>query len=89
VASNQGEDSYTVYRRGRRAEYVTTFRIAAGPAADGVEDTDGIEATTRPLGPDFPTGLLVAQDGDDGDSNQNFKLVAWDLAAFVTAQARR
>jgi 3-phytase len=89
VASNQGDDSYAVYRRGGRGEHVTTFRVADGSEADGVENTDGIEATTRPLGPDFPTGMLVAQDGDNPGGNQNFKLVAWDLAALISAHARR
>jgi 3-phytase len=88
VASNQGRNSYTVYRRGGGDEYVTTFRIPAGPQIDGVQDTDGIEATTRPLGPDFPAGVFVAQDGRNGYANQNFKLVAWDLAALVAAEPR-
>jgi 3-phytase len=88
LASNQGQDSYTVYRRGDDDEYITTFRIDPGATADGVQNTDGIEATTTPLGPDFPAGMFVAQDGDNGNHNQNFKLVAWDLAALVSSSRR-
>jgi myo-inositol-hexaphosphate 3-phosphohydrolase len=33
--------------------------------------------------------MLVAQDGDNPGGNQNFKLVAWDLAALISAHARR
>jgi 3-phytase len=84
IASNQGRNSYTVYRRGPVDRYVTTFRIVAGHV-DGVHNTDGIDATSLPLGRDFPTGVLVAQDGDNRGGNQNFKLVRWDLAAIVRA----
>ena len=31
--------------------------------------------TTASLGPDFPGGLFVAQDGVNGDQNENHKLV--------------
>ena len=33
--------------------------------------------TTAGLGPAFPGGLFVAQDGKNDGSNQNFKLVPW------------
>lgn len=60
-----------------------TFRIAAGGATlDGTQDTDGIDVVSAPLGPRYPHGLLVAQDGintspDGSTANQNFKLVSW------------
>ena len=85
IASSQGDNSYTVYRRGEVDRYVTTFRIVSGARADGVRDTDGIEATALPLGREFPAGVLVAQDGRNGGGNQNFKLVRWDLAALLAA----
>jgi 3-phytase len=85
IASNQGDNSYTVYRRGGADEYVTTFRIGAAGSVDGVHNTDGIDATTRPLGRDFPTGVFIAQDGGNRGGNQNFKLVRWDLGAIVAA----
>jgi len=42
-----------------------------------VSDTDGIDVTATPLGPRFPRGLFVAQDGRNDGANQNFKLVPW------------
>jgi 3-phytase len=42
-----------------------------------VSDTDGIDATAASLGPAFPQGVFVAQDGKNDSGNQNFKLVPW------------
>jgi 3-phytase len=74
IASSQGNHSYVVYRRDDNA-YVATFTIGAGGATDAVSQTDGIDATAASLGPAFPQGLFVAQDGKNDDGNQNFKLV--------------
>lgn len=74
IASSQGNNSYVVYRREQNNAYVKTFTIAAS-VIDGVEDTDGIDVTTANLGPAFPLGLFVAQDGFNDKGNQNFKLV--------------
>lgn len=77
IASSQGSDSYAVYRREGDNAYVGSFEIVAGNGIGAVEDTDGIDVTTAGLGPAFPGGLLVAQDGKNDGSNQNFKLVPW------------
>jgi 3-phytase len=77
VASSQGDDRFAVYRRGGRNAYVRSFRVQASAGIDAVSDTDGLDVTPRALGPRFPRGLFVAQDGDNGDDNQNFKLVRW------------
>jgi 3-phytase len=74
IASSQGNSSYVLYRRADNA-YVATFTIGAGDGIDAVSDTDGIDATAASLGPAFPQGLLVAQDGKNDGGNQNFKLV--------------
>jgi 3-phytase len=73
IASSQGSNSYAVYRRDSGA-YLGSFVVADG-AIDGAEDTDGLDLTTEGLGPRFPGGLLVVQDGSNDDGNQNFKLV--------------
>lgn len=78
IASSQGDDSYAVYRRDGDNEFVTSFRVVDGPEVDGAEDTDGLVAETAPLGPDFPAGVLVVQDGENDDGDQNFKLVPLD-----------
>ncbi|HZB72487.1 MAG TPA: phytase, partial [Acidimicrobiales bacterium] len=59
------------YEREGANRYVGSFRV------DGVESTDGLDVTTTPLGAAFPDGVLVVQDGDNGDEHQNFKLVPW------------
>ena len=78
IASVQGDNSYQVYDResGRPA---LRFRITNGPAADGAEETDGLDVSSAPLGAAYPKGLLVVQDGfNRGDQGrQNFKLVDW------------
>ena len=55
--------------------------MVADPARgiDGVSETDGLEVTSAALGPDFPQGLMVAQDGRNiaPEERQNFKFVSW------------
>ncbi|MGH2690673.1 MAG: phytase, partial [Actinomycetota bacterium] len=77
LVSSQGDDSFTAYRRSGANGFVGRFRVgdAGEGGVDGCEDTDGIDAVATRLGPAFPTGLFVCQDGDNGDERQNFKLV--------------
>lgn len=80
IASSQGSHSYTVYELAGDNAFVGEFAIVAGEATgiDGTGETDGIEVSSIPLGPDFPRGLFVAQDGfNDPEGLQNFKLVDW------------
>jgi len=75
IASSQGNHSYVVYRREGSNEFVKKFRIGNGEGVDGCEETDGIDVTTANLGPAFPNGVFVVQDGFNDKGNQNFKLV--------------
>ncbi len=81
VASSQGNNSFALFERQGNNEYLGSFRIAEGKT-DGVDDTDGVDVTSVPLGKDFPRGLLVVQDGINCDGStkksQNFKLVSWE-----------
>ncbi len=93
VASSQGNNTYVVYDRAPPHAYRGTFRVGGNPGAsgggtlvggavDGAEDTDGLQVVSAPLGPRYPLGLLVVQDGinrtpDASEANQNFKLVSW------------
>ena len=79
IASSQGNNTYVVYRREGNNAYVKTFRIVAGNGIDDVSETDGIHVITEPLGPKFPKGVFIAQDGLDDKGKQNFKLVPWQL----------
>ena len=85
VASSQGNNSYAVYRREGEREYLGSFVIVADPALgiDGVSETDGVEVTSRSLGPGFEHGALVAQDGVNvmPAGNQNYKYVPWKSIA--------
>lgn len=74
IASSQGDSSYALYRRGDNT-YVGSFAIGASASSDGVSATDGLDATAASLGPRFPHGMLVVQDGANDGGNQNFKLV--------------
>lgn len=83
IASSQGNNSFVVYRREQNNAYVKTFSITASSGIDAVEDTDGIDVTMANLGPAFPLGVFVAQDGINDKGNQNFKLVP--LQAIISA----
>jgi 3-phytase len=80
-ASSQGDSTFASYRiDGRRLVYRAGFQVTDGPAADGVQHSDGAAVTTQPLGPLFPHGLFAVHDGEntpgDGDrEGTNFKLV--------------
>ena len=87
IASSQGDSSFAVYRRDGENEYVTGFEVVDGDAIDGVSGTDGIEVTGAALGPAFPAGLFIAQDGDNAGDNQNYKLVGWDAIALAASPA--
>jgi 3-phytase len=86
LASSQGENAYTIYQRAGNNAYVRTFKVVAGNSIDGTEDTDGIDVTTANLGPAFPNGVFIAQDGKNDNANQNFKLVPWQQIAGIAAR---
>lgn len=81
IASNQGEDDYVVYHREAPHAFVGKFHVVANEALgiDGSSETDGLDVVSAPLGPDYPAGLLVVQDGRNlmPSQRQNFKYVSW------------
>jgi 3-phytase len=81
IASNQGASSFSVYLRQEPHSYLGHFEVEASDTIDAVSDTDGIAALAGSLGPDFPAGIIVVQDGDNRPDNQNFKLIDWRLIA--------
>lgn len=91
IASSQGNFTYVVYDRAAPLAYRGTFQIVDNTdlKIDGVQETDGLDVVAAPLGPDYPVGMLVVQDGynknpDGSDANQNFKYVSWaDIAAAL------
>jgi myo-inositol-hexaphosphate 3-phosphohydrolase len=87
IASSQGSDSFVIYRREGANAYVATFQIVAANGIDAVSGTDGIDVTSANLGPAFPRGMFIAQDGKNDGCNQNFKIVPWHTIAAGLGQA--
>jgi 3-phytase len=91
LASSQGDNTFAVYERKGKNAYLGGFALVDGPKADGNEECDGAMVVNVPLGADFPLGLFVAQDGDNGPavldadgeerSSTNFKFVPWERIA--------
>ena len=82
IASSQGNWTYVVFDRAPPHAYRGTFEIGDGNALDGAAETDGIDVVATPVGADYPSGLLVVQDGYNTDAagarqHQNFKYVSW------------
>jgi 3-phytase len=75
VASSQGDNAYVLYDL-VTGVYVNRFRLVDG-LVDGTSETDGIEVMLGDFGPGYPDGLMVVQDGDNGDQTQNFKYISW------------
>ncbi|MFG2295996.1 phytase [Streptomyces sp. NPDC048603] len=68
MASSQGDNTFAFYDRevDEDNEYEAGLRITArSRELDGSEECDGAAALNQPLGPKYPRGLLVVQDGHD------------------------
>jgi myo-inositol-hexaphosphate 3-phosphohydrolase len=73
IASSQGNDRFVVYRREGNNQYLGTFEV---PEANS---TDGIDVINMALGPLYPLGMFVAQNGD-----RDFQMVRWqDIATAL------
>lgn len=66
----EGNSEYRIYERSGAHKLLAVI-------SGGLDSTDGIEVTSRPLGPDFPAGLLVAMDNREG----NFHFFDWRAIA--------
>ncbi|MBD2346323.1 phytase [Anabaena subtropica] len=94
LASSQGNNSFIAYTREGNNEYVGTFAVGNNGAIDSVQESDGADVINLPLGPNFPFGVFVTQDGnnlpativDDENVNANFKLVPWENIANAFSQ---
>ncbi len=78
VASLQGENRLALLDRRPPHRLVAYVDPAASATIDDVSDSDGIVAASAALGPRFPHGVLVVQDGDNAPHAQNFKVFAWE-----------
>jgi 3-phytase len=84
IASSQGNNTYAIYDRATGA-FVASFKISSRNGIDSVSDTDGIDVISTPLGPSFPFGMFIAQDGENSGANQNFKIVPWKKIAIAAS----
>lgn len=92
IVSSQGNDSYAIFDAKPPFTYQGRFRIGlnADKGIDGASETDGLTVTSANLGPQFPHGLLVVQDGRNlfPMETQNFKLVSWEKISTILPQAQ-
>jgi 3-phytase len=81
IVSSQGDNSYVVLDAHPPFALRGKFRIGldAQRGLDGVSQTDGLDVTASVLGPAWPQGMLVVQDGRNRlpDAPQNFKYLSW------------
>ena len=72
-----GSSAYHVFRRegepGRPHDHTRELKVVRG----GADSTDGLEVTSRHLGPRFPAGLMVAMNS----SGKNFLVYRWEDVA--------
>jgi 3-phytase len=78
-----GNSEYHVFRRegepGQPHDHSTRLKVVRG----GADSTDGIEISSRPLGPMFPAGLMVTMNS----SGRNFLFYRWqDIAVAGSAK---
>ncbi len=93
LASSQGDNTFVAYTREGNNEYVGNFAVGNNGPIDSVQESDGADVINVPLGPNFPFGLFVTQDGsnepativsDEGEEeniSSNFKFVPWENIA--------
>jgi len=83
IASSQGDDAYVIFNAEAPYEVKGKFHVVPNLklAIDGVSETDGLDVVSANLGPLYPNGLLVLQDGRNvlPETPQNFKLVPWHV----------
>ncbi|MGC9329194.1 MAG: phytase, partial [Candidatus Hinthialibacter sp.] len=79
IASSQGSNRFTILDRVPKHNFIAIFQIDDHGDIDGAEHTDGIDICSRNLGPSFPQGIFVVQDGlNQGGDETNFKYVSVD-----------
>ena len=92
IVSSQGNSRFAIYALDDNHRLLGTFGVAMNPLAgiDGVSETDGLAATSHNLGPQYPNGLLVVQDGRNvmPAAPQNFKIIDGNKIAQFIQQRR-
>lgn len=93
LVSSQGNHTFLVLDRAGDNAFQGRFVIGAADGIDQTNETDGADVVNANLGPAFPGGLLVVQDGADDPQSvvvddeelennaANFKYVPWESVA--------
>ena len=95
LASSQGDSTFAAYTREGSNDFLGRFAVGNNGGIDSVQESDGADVINVPLGPNYPNGLFITQDGRNlpeklvnGENvNTNFKFVPWEniANAFPTA----
>jgi myo-inositol-hexaphosphate 3-phosphohydrolase len=93
LVSSQGDSTFAVLDRKNPSNYLGSFVVGDFLSIDQVNESDGLDVINVPLGPRFPFGLVVVQDGANDPQNvvqddeelenntTNFKFVPWQGVA--------
>jgi myo-inositol-hexaphosphate 3-phosphohydrolase len=95
LASSQGDNSFAAYTREGNNDFLGRFGVGNNGTIDSVQESDGADVINLPLGPNFPFGVFITQDGSNDPAtivnneniSSNFKLVPWENIANVFPQA--
>ena len=89
ILSSQGNSTFNIYNRIFPYNFINSFTVEGNEYIDSASDTDGLDVVNINLGEDFPSGLLVIQDGNNEGKNlinkQNFKFISWGLKVQLIA----
>ena len=75
VMSVQGSNAYAFIDK-QSLKLKNIIQIKDG-VVDGVQETDGLDVSSLKT-PTFPNGILIVQDGENGNEPQNFKYINWN-----------
>lgn len=94
LVSSQGDNTFAVFDRKGSNPYLGSFTVGDRKDMDQTNESDGADVLNVNLGPSFPRGLLVMQDGandsqvlvdDYGELENvstNFKFAPWQNVAI-------
>ncbi|MDK2410031.1 phytase [Aphanizomenon sp. PH219] len=86
LASSQGDNTFATYTREGNNDFLGRFAVGNNGGIDSVQESDGADVINLPLGPNFPYGVFITQDGANDPAtivsgeniSSNFKLVPWE-----------
>ncbi|QEI43442.1 3-phytase [Dolichospermum sp. UHCC 0315A] len=89
LASSQGDNTFAAYTREGNNDFLGRFGVGNNGGIDSVQESDGADVINLPLGPNFPYGVFITQDGANDPAtivsgeniSSNFKLVPWENIA--------